>query len=196
MCTVNKCSVFKNMMIKNYLTRWSQEQVNSAQNISCQRSSQSWAKGYQNQKGRDKEKEEERSKENGLLGTHPRQSEKLLQPLLNALSFLKILFIFREGKGGRKRGRQTSMCGCLSHTPQTGTRPATQACVLTENRAGDLVLCGTMPHTLSHMGQGQMHFLCDQLQSRPNFSGKGQTHLSLQTQRDKCQDHICKSMSE
>ena len=120
MCTVNKCSVFKNMMIKNYLTRWSQEQVNSAQNISCQRSSQSQAKGYQNQKGRDKEKEEERSKENGLLGTHPRQSEKLLQPLLNALSFLKILFIFREGKGGRKRGRQTSMCGCLSLEPSTG----------------------------------------------------------------------------
>ena len=35
--------------------------------------------------------------------------------------FLKILFIhlfiFREGKGGRKRGRETSMCGCLSHSP-------------------------------------------------------------------------------
>ena len=27
--------------------------------------------------------------------------------------FLK--FIFREGKGGEKRGRETSMCGCLSH---------------------------------------------------------------------------------
>ena len=24
-----------------------------------------------------------------------------------------ILFIFREGKGGRKRGRETSMCGCF-----------------------------------------------------------------------------------
>ena len=30
------------------------------------------------------------------------------------------LFIFREGKGGRKRGRQTSMCGCLSLEPSTG----------------------------------------------------------------------------
>ena len=29
--------------------------------------------------------------------------------------FFRILFIFREGKGRRKRGRETSMCGCLSH---------------------------------------------------------------------------------
>ena len=30
-------------------------------------------------------------------------------------SFFKIVFkfIFREGKGGRKKGRGTSMCGCL-----------------------------------------------------------------------------------
>ena len=27
------------------------------------------------------------------------------------------LFIFREGKGGRKRGIETSMCGCLLCTP-------------------------------------------------------------------------------
>ena len=27
------------------------------------------------------------------------------------LFFKKILFIFREGEGGRKRGRETSMCG-------------------------------------------------------------------------------------
>ena len=30
------------------------------------------------------------------------------------LFFFKILFIyFREGNGGKKRGRETSMCGCL-----------------------------------------------------------------------------------
>ena len=34
--------------------------------------------------------------------------------------FLKISFIFREGKGERKRGRETSMCGCLSHAPYWG----------------------------------------------------------------------------
>ena len=33
------------------------------------------------------------------------------------------LFIFREGKGGRKRGRETSLCGCLLHTPYWGLGP-------------------------------------------------------------------------
>ena len=40
------------------------------------------------------------------------------------LFILKILFIYfqREGKGGRqrKRGRKTSMCGCLLHAPHAG----------------------------------------------------------------------------
>ena len=27
------------------------------------------------------------------------------------------LFIFKEGKGRKKRGRETSMCGCLSYIP-------------------------------------------------------------------------------
>ena len=53
--------------------------------------------------------------------------------------FLKILFIYfwREGKGGRKRERETSMCGCLSRAlhwepglqprcvPWLGIKPAT-----------------------------------------------------------------------
>ena len=30
------------------------------------------------------------------------------------------LFSFREGKGGTKRGRETSMCGCLSRAPSWG----------------------------------------------------------------------------
>ena len=36
--------------------------------------------------------------------------------------FLKILFIYfyREGKGGRKRGRETTKCGCLLHAPCWG----------------------------------------------------------------------------
>ena len=35
------------------------------------------------------------------------------------------LFIFREGKRGRRRGRETSMCACLSHTPywRPGPKP-------------------------------------------------------------------------
>ena len=39
--------------------------------------------------------------------------------------------------GGRKRGRETSMCGCLSCAPSLGTWPATQACALTGNRTGN-----------------------------------------------------------
>ena len=34
---------------------------------------------------------------------------------------LKKIFMFREGKGGRKRGRGTSMCGCLSRALLLGT---------------------------------------------------------------------------
>ena len=38
------------------------------------------------------------------------------QILFYFMYFLKdfIYLFFREGKGGRKRGRETSMCGCLS----------------------------------------------------------------------------------
>ena len=41
---------------------------------------------------------------------------------LSWLSFFKrfYLFIFREGKGGKKRGRETLICGCLSHAPYWG----------------------------------------------------------------------------
>ena len=33
------------------------------------------------------------------------------------------LFIFREGKGGRERGRETSMCSCFSCTPTHNQGP-------------------------------------------------------------------------
>ena len=48
--------------------------------------------------------------------------------------YLRVLFIyFREGKGGRKRRRETSMCGCLSNVPLLRTLLATQAWALTGN---------------------------------------------------------------
>ena len=46
-------------------------------------------------------------------------------------------FIFRERGREGERGRETSMCGCLSHAPNWGTRSATQACALTGNQTGD-----------------------------------------------------------
>ena len=33
------------------------------------------------------------------------------------------LFILERGEGGRKRGRETSMCGCLSCAPYWGCGP-------------------------------------------------------------------------
>ena len=54
-------------------------------------------------------------------------------PLSQFLNVFKDLLIFREGKGGRKVGRETSMCGCLER-PQMGTWPANQACALVGNQ--------------------------------------------------------------
>ena len=68
---------------------------------------------------------------------------------------------FREGKGGRKGGRETSMrdrnidqlpLAC----PQLGTWPTTQACALTGNRNGDLSVHRLALNPLSHTSQGQM----------------------------------------
>ena len=59
------------------------------------------------------------------------------------LQFLKILCIYlcleTEKRGGRKRGRETSMCNRNTHwlsltRPQPGAPPVTQACVLTLNQ--------------------------------------------------------------
>ena len=68
------------------------------------------------------------------------QSEELFASvnLSFCCCFLKFLFIFREGEGGRKRGGEISMCGwVLLLFPQLGTWPTTQACALTGNRTSD-----------------------------------------------------------
>ena len=64
------------------------------------------------------------------------------------------LFIEREGKGGRNKGRETSMCGCLSCAPLLGTWPTTQAGALTGNRTGDPLVCRLAINPLSHTSQG------------------------------------------
>ena len=64
--------------------------------------------------------------------------------------FLKILFIYfqREGKGKRKRGRETSMCGCLSHTPYWGPGPQYR----------HVPSLGMEPATLWFAGQHSIHW--------------------------------------
>ena len=59
----------------------------------------------------------------------------------------------------REKGRETSMCGCLSHTPPLGTWPATQACALTGNWTGDTLVCRLALNPLIHNSQSQKHFL-------------------------------------
>ena len=68
--------------------------------------------------------------------------------------FKFIIFIFREG-GGRKRGREVSMFGCLPCAPPPpGTCPSTQACVLTGTRTDDPLVCRLAPNPQSHTSQG------------------------------------------
>ena len=75
---------------------------------------------------------------------------------------LKILFIQREGKGRRKRGRETSMCGCLL-CPPLGTWPVTKACALTGDRTSNPLVCRLMLNPQSHTSQGSFYFFtpCD-----------------------------------
>ena len=67
------------------------------------------------------------------------------------------VFIFGEGKGGKKRGRETSMCErniiywLLLVCPHLGTWPA-------RNRTGDLSVCRTALNPLNHTSQGSVVF--------------------------------------
>ena len=53
------------------------------------------------------------------------------------------------------------MCGCLSHTPQLGTWPATQACALTVNRTGNSLVRRPALNPLRHTSQGKIPFFKD-----------------------------------
>ena len=48
-----------------------------------------------------------------------------------------IYFIFREGKGRRKRGRETSVCGCFLRMPYQGPGLQPRHVPQTGNRIGD-----------------------------------------------------------
>ena len=98
-----------------------------------------------------------------------------------SLPLLDMLFIFRVGKGGRKRGRETSILKKkilfifrgegrekerkrnisvwlpLTH-PLLGTQSTTQACALTGNRTGDPLVHRPALNPLSHTSQGCFTF--------------------------------------
>ena len=78
------------------------------------------------------------------------------RPALNPLSHTSqgkdfYFFLFREGKGGRKRRRRTSMC------MQPGTWPATQACALNGNQTCKLLARSPDLSPLSHCSLFLMH---------------------------------------
>ena len=72
--------------------------------------------------------------------------------------FKDFIYFYIEGKKGRKRGRKTSVYGCLSHTPQPGTWPTTQACTLIGNQTRDPLVCRPTLSPLSHTSQD--FYLC------------------------------------
>ena len=75
-------------------------------------------------------------------------------------NFFKVLFIYflERGKGGRERGRETSMCCCLSRGLPLGTWPTTQACALTGNRTSNPLVHRAALNPLSHTSQGSFFF--------------------------------------
>ena len=82
---------------------------------------------------------------------------------LSHLEFIKLLFLificlFLERGQGRERGRETSMCGCLSHAPYLGTWPATQSCALTGNWTSDPLIHRPMLSPLSYTSQGKWQY--------------------------------------
>ena len=92
------------------------------------------------------------------------------------------VFIYRGEKGGRKRGGETSMCGCLLCAPSWG--PATQACaLLTRNPSGDPLVCRLVLSPLSHTSQGPLSkylYICLNISSGSLFSsGTPKTNTSV-----------------
>ena len=80
--------------------------------------------------------------------------------------FLKrfYLFIFREEKGGRKKERETSLCGCLLSAPYQGPG-LQQACALSGNRTHDPLVRRLPFNPLSHTSQGPIKMYLASLNS-------------------------------
>ena len=65
------------------------------------------------------------------------------------LNFKDFLYLFLEGKEGRKRERNISVWLPLVR-PLLGTWPETQACALTGNPTSDPLICRPALDSLSH----------------------------------------------
>ena len=97
-----------------------------------------------------------------LLGPHPYPPALTTSVTSNSrhLHFSKrfYLFVFRERVTERQRERNINV-GLPLACPLLGTWPETQACALTGNQTGDLLVCKVMPNALSRTSQGwHLHF--------------------------------------
>ena len=80
---------------------------------------------------------------------------KIMEIMCHFLFFLTFyLFIFRErGREGEREGRNINVWLSLKHPP-LGTWSSSQACALTRNWNGDLLVCRRALNPLSHTSQG------------------------------------------
>ena len=70
-------------------------------------------------------------------------------------------------RGFRERGREgekhpcerEKSIGCVLHAPWLGSKPATQACALTQNRTHELSVCGMTLNPLNHTGHSRFYSL-------------------------------------
>ena len=84
---------------------------------------------------------------------NPEKSRLLLITLISKAYFILFYFIFIEGKGGRKRERNINVWLPLKR-PLLGTWPKTEACALTGNQTGDLLVHKLALNPLSHTSWG------------------------------------------
>ena len=80
---------------------------------------------------------------------------------LSTLFKNRIYLFLEEGKEGRKRGRETSMCERNIDQlplicPHPRNWPKTQGYALSRNPTSDLLLCRVMPNPLSHVNLGDL----------------------------------------
>ena len=68
--------------------------------------------------------------------------------------FLKILFIFRQRVREEERGRETLLCGCLSHSPYWGPGPKPRHVPWSGNRTRDPLVHRPVLNPLSYTSQG------------------------------------------
>ena len=73
---------------------------------------------------------------------------------INIYIFKGYFLIFREEKGQRQRGRETSMCGCLLYTPYWGCGLQPRHGPYTGNPIGNPLVHRPAFNPLSHTRQG------------------------------------------